>query len=361
MAFVSIAILITSCVYDDFNPTEWAIDPSLTLENSGIVFNSLTGKETIKVETNYESFSATSNEDWCQVVANNDSSWVEIEVSPNDSVGQRIATVSVKVARGNKTLTKDISIVQTGGVWDVIGSFNVFWRYDVSESQKEAISEILNNLVYVEGGTFDMGLDGNTHSVTLSSFHIGKLEITQRQWNSIMLKNPSQYVGADLPVDNISWLEAFEFVSNLASLTSLNISLPTEAQWEYAACGGKYSLGYDYPGSNDYNTVAHCVRTSMSEDDPSYTTIKGGQYQPNELGLYDMAGNVAEFCYDWYDADYVFTDGETDPTGTDSGTQKVVKGGNFSSPFLCFNPRYRMYYTYNYSNEKNGFRIVLNQ
>lgn len=356
IVLLCIISVTTSCEYDDFNPEEWSIEPELTLSNSGVVFNSIVGSQKIAVSTNYKSFQVSSDEEWCKVSVDRDT--ILIEVSPNDDTEQRIATVKVEISRGIRSLSKNISVVQMGGIWDIVGGFNVFWRYEISETQREAIKELLSSMIYVEGDEFYMGETDEKHKVSLSSFYIGKYELTQKQWSAIMATNTSEFRDPDLPVENISWSDALRFTSALSNLTNLQVSLPTEAQWEYAARGGRYSLNYEYSGSNDYKEVAHYVDTYISETSPMYKTAKGGTKLPNELGIYDMSGNVAEYCSDWYD-DYDMTDA-TDPVGPSTGTSKVVRGGNFSNLYILYDVSFR-YQCFSITRQYalTGFRIVI--
>lgn len=358
MMSIFTVFLFNSCVNEEFNPQEWAINPELSFSNSGVVFNSITGSEKIIVSTNYKSFEAKSDKDWCRTEIDKDSLYITVD--PNDATEQRTATVSVSVKRGSKSLTKDISIVQMGGVWDMVGPFNVFWRYQVSDSQRAVIVELLNSLVFVEGGSFNMGEGDDEHKVTLSSFYIGKFELTQRQWNAIMASNPSKYRGNDLPVENISWVDALKYVTALSSLTNLNVCLPTEAQWEYAAKGGRFSHNYMYPGSEDYKNVAYHIDPLTDTNSPIYTTVKGGTKQPNELGLFDMAGNVSEYCFDWY-SNYTDIKTDTDPEGVEIGDFKVVRGGDFVQVYLWYKNtmRWQSYSRIDRARENIGFRIVL--
>ena len=348
--------ITTSCEYDDFDPLEWSIEPELSLSNSGVVFNSIVGRQKIGVVTNYNSYLVSSDKEWCKVSSDKDT--ILIEVEPNEDTEQRVATVKVDISRGKRSLSKSISVVQMGGIWDIVSGFNVFWRYDISESQREAIRELLSTMVYVDGGDFWMVEQAETHKVTLSSFYIGKFELTQNQWSAIMATNTSEFRGPDLPVENISWSDALRFTSALSNLTNLQVSLPTEAQWEYAAKGGKYSLNYEYAGSNDYKEVAHSIDISTSETSPMYKTVKGGTKFPNELGLYDMSGNVAEFCSDWFD-DYDMLN-TLDPTGPSSGTSKVVRGGSFANLYTWYKVSNRWQsFSVTSPNALTGLRIVI--
>lgn len=334
-----ILILLQGCALEDFEPTEWAVDPTLELSVSGVVFNAADNRDTIKVSTNYQSFCVSCDDSWCIIKPDLSDSTIAIYVEPNMKAEQRRTTIKVSVERGNKNLTKSLQVVQMGGYWDVLSQFSVYWSSDVTESQKETIAEMLSNMVYVKGSTFVMGRLGENywysghsdadmrHNVTLTDFYINKTEVTQKQWNVIMGSNNSTFRGEKLPVENIEWEEALDFVSKLARLTNLNFVLPTEAQWEYAARGGIYSMGYTYPGSNDYDDVL-IYKGDESKTSPSFSTYEVGTLWPNELGLYNLAGNVAEMCSDWY-GNYDLSD-QTDPMGPPTGKYHVLRGGDIT-------------------------------
>lgn len=347
-----------ACTLQDFEPEEWAVDPELELSDNYVIFSSIIGSQHVSVLTNYNSFTVKSEAEWCHAVADVDSMCLYVEVEPNQTVEQRIANVQVSVSKGNKTLTKNLTVVQVGGYWDTIGDFNVFWQHEVSIGQREAIVDLIQGLKFVEGGTFLMGDSEVAHWVALSSFYIGTFEVTQKQWNAVMGKNPAMFRGENLPIENISWTDALDFVNRLSELTNLDFELPTEAQWEYAAKGGRFSLGYQYPGSNDYTEVAHFVDPLTSENSPLYTTKEGGTKLPNELGLYDMAGNVAEYCFDWYD-DYSSVLTYQDPIGAETGTYKVVRGGYFAGPYLKYEVTRRSFSGMSSNSGNIGFRVVL--
>ena len=331
----------SSCELKDFEPEEWAVEPELTLSESGIVVSSSQENRKVGVTTNYNEFTALSNQDWCIVTIGNDS--ILLDIKPNDLAEQRTAVVTVTVKRGSKSLSKDLTIYQVGGKWDVIDGFDfkLRWSYDISESQKTVITEQLKQLVRVDGGTFLMGAqsddpnqpnyglyaskDNPVHKVTLSTYYIGKFEVTQSQWLAIMPDNPSRFVGGNKPVENLTWNEAIDYLAKLSSLTGLNLQLPTQAQWEYAARGGNRSMGYQYAGSDNHNEVAYHV--NVSEDSPLFTTSVVGTLKANELGLYDMSGNVEEMCSDFSGA--LTAASVTDPTGPNHGTYHVARGGCF--------------------------------
>jgi formylglycine-generating enzyme required for sulfatase activity len=187
-----------------------------------------------------------------------------------------------------------------------------------------------NQMVFVKGGSFRMGDtfgDGikeerPIHQVTLNDFYISKYEVTQAQWKTIMGNNPSHFAGCDeCPVERISWLDIMEFIAKLNELTGKFYRLPTEAEWEYAAKGGQESRGFRYAGRNNINFVAWYSGNSGGRTHPV------GKMEPNELGLYDMSGNVWEWVYDWFD---FYTDTpKINPTGPKDGDFKIVKGGSW--------------------------------
>ena len=222
-------------------------------------------------------------------------------------------------------------------------------------AQKDPLN---HEMIFVEGGTFQMGSSSGesdekpVHSVTLSAFNIGKYEVTQAQWKAVMGNNPSSFSGCeDCPVERVSWNDVQDFIRKLNAQTGKNYRLPTEAEWEYAAKGGKSSKGYTYSGSNDLNSVAWNIDNSGRK-----THAVGGK-QANELGVCDMTGNVWEWCSDWYGTYNSYS--ETNPTGASSVQHRVLRGGSWNaSAYYCRtadrnggNPDIRYYYY--------GFRIVL--
>ena len=187
-------------------------------------------------------------------------------------------------------------------------------------------------MVYVSGGTFIMRdiehVNDQAHEVTLSGYYIGKYEVTQDLWEAVMGSNPSYLKGNRKPVGQVSWNDCQEFIRKLNSMTSQNFHLPTEAQWEFAARGGNSSNGYKYSGSNYIDSVA------WYNDNYRDTTHDVGTKLSNELGIYDMTGNVSEWCSDWYES---YGSGPvTNPIGPDSGDKRVTRGGNTGYPeWMC--------------------------
>lgn len=215
-----------------------------------------------------------------------------------------------------------------------INGIPIQWSDDVSYEVKETVWEIIGSMVNVEGGDFEMG--GNdpdypdempAHKVTLSGFLLSKVTVTQKQWAAIMRENPlwsDDYgKGDDYPANFISYNDALQFIDQLNSYSGLKLRLPTEAEWEYAACGGQQSHGYTYSGSNYANNVAWHRGNANGKMHPSADLVAH-----NELGLFDMSGNVWEWCSDWYGS--YTANSATDPTGPATGTKRVVRGGSFT-------------------------------
>ncbi|MDD5779536.1 MAG: formylglycine-generating enzyme family protein [Bacteroidales bacterium] len=182
----------------------------------------------------------------------------------------------------------------------------------------------------VAGGTFTMGATSEqhdpddderpTHSVTLSDYYIGETEVTQELWTAVMGDNPSHFTeNMQRPVEQVSWNDCQTFIQKLNELTGANFRLPTEAEWEFAARGGRNSRGYQYSGSSNLDDVAWYDGNSSSTTHPVKTK------SPNELGIYDMSGNVWEWCQDWY-GNYS-SSSQTNPTGPSTGSNRVCRGG----------------------------------
>ena len=216
-------------------------------------------------------------------------------------------------------------------------------------------------MVYVEGGTFDMGATSEqgwdaydsekpVHSVTLSGYYIGMYEVTQELWEAVMGSNPSSFKGAQKPVENVSWNDCQEFVSRLSSLTGMTFRLPTEAEWEYAARGGNKSSHFKYSGGSIANVAWH-------KGNSGGKTHAVGTKTANDLGIYDMSGNVYEWCSDWYGT---YSEGaQTNPQGPSSGSSRVLRGGSWNrgAGGCRVSNRYDLDPDYSYS--FSGLRLVL--
>ena len=219
-------------------------------------------------------------------------------------------------------------------------------------------------MVAVKGGTFQMGATSEqqdtygderpVHSVTLSDYYIGETEVTQALWQAVMGSNPSSFTGnSQRPVECVSWDDCQTFISRLNSKTGMNFRLPTEAEWEYAARGGNRSNKTQYSGSSNIDNVAWYDSNSGSTTHP----VKGKS--PNELGLYDMSGNVWEWCSDWYSSDYYSNSPHNNPQGPSSGSYRVLRGGGWSLNARFCRVAIRNYFGPDYRNFHYGLRLAL--
>ncbi len=259
-------------------------------------------------------------------------SWTGIKILNNIGVGEYEL---IAKAKGFKTYKKKLMISEN--------------QTNSLEIQMIPGNDVPNDMVFVEGGTFTMGCTSEqldcesdekpVRKITVASFYIGKYEVTQSWWESVMGGNPSEFKGPNLPVEDVSWYEILEFCNRISEKEGLTKAykingktiscdfgasgyrLPTEAEWEFAARGGKRSTSKQYSGSDDISKVAWYWNNSGKE------THEVGLLDPNELGIYDMSGNVWEFCWDWYSSEsYKYLISEN-PSGSDSGKQKVLRGG----------------------------------
>jgi formylglycine-generating enzyme required for sulfatase activity len=226
------------------------------------------------------------------------------------------------------------------------------------------VQPIEPEMVKVDGGTFTMGctneqgddcFDNETpsHQVTLSSFYIAKTTVTQKEWIAIMGNNPSYYLvlGDNIPVNRVSWDGVQDYIAKLNALTGKNYRLPTEAEWEFAARGGNKSEGYKYSGSNNIDEVAW-----YSGNSGNGRIHPVGQKAPNELGLYDMSGNIWEWCSDWY-GNYS-NDSQNNPAGAPAGSSKVTRGGSIWGDAITARVSWRFGCPSNTVDVGIGFRLV---
>ncbi|QQS28395.1 MAG: SUMF1/EgtB/PvdO family nonheme iron enzyme [Sphingobacteriales bacterium] len=232
-----------------------------------------------------------------------------------------------------------------------------------SSSSTKVNDPFAADMVYVEGGTFMMGSpdfeagrrnDEYQHQVTVSSFKMGKYEVTQAQWQSVMGNNPSYHESCNqCPVKQISWNDIQEFLFKLNNKTGRKYRLPTEAEWEFAARGGNRSRSYLYSGSNALSEVGWYYENS------SGTTHPVGEKTPNELGLYDMSGNVWEWCSDWFDSEYYKNSPSNNPKGPSTGALRVLRGGGWDGGWRFCRLAYRHLFLPGNRYGSGGFRLVV--
>ena len=281
------------------------------------------------------------------------------------SVSQRVtvsenasASVDVKMQKGEmKNSQIDESALSVSAI-----NLTPNWSASVTPSQRAVLEKLIANMVKVEGSTFTMGAtpeQGNdayeyerpAHQVTLSDYYIGRYEVTQKEWQAVMGDNPSKFYGDNLPVDYVSWNDCQDFINKLNQLTGLKFRLPTEAEWEFAARGGKQSKSYKYSGSDNAKNIAWYEKNSGSKPH------QVGTKEPNELGIYDMSGNVGEWCGDWYGR--YSSSAQTNPTGPSSGSSRVLRGGSWYSYAGSCRVSDRGSHFPSYRNNRSGFRVVL--
>ena len=249
----------------------------------------------------------------------------------------------------------------------------------ILEGQTASLSGVLTNvdnisipvkygisidMVRVEAGTFTMGATAEmkntedsekpTHRVTLTNdYYIGKYEVTQALWQAVMGDDPSYFKGDNLPVEAVTWDDCQEFIGKLNRITGKTFRLPTEAEWEYAARGGNKSRGYQYSGSNNPSNVA------WYDDNSGDKTHAVGTKQPNELGIYDMSGNVWEWCQDWYET--YSSSSQVNPTGANSGSCRVVRGVSWYNNARNCRLSLRGSNTPDFRSSNLGLRLVLSE
>ena len=232
---------------------------------------------------------------------------------------------------------------------------------------KIPLSDSVNiEMVKVEHGTFEMGASRKmkyskksatpTHRVTLTKdYYIGKYEVTQALWKTVMGDNPSSYKNDKFPVCNVSWDDCQKFISRLNDMTGMHFRLPTEAEWEYAARGGNKSNGYRYSGSDEASDVANSRKYSMGGSYLDYV----GNLMPNEIGIYDMSGNVYEWCLDIMGA--YTKEAQVNPQGASQGIYRVLRGGCWCGLEEWCEVADRRYEIGGGTSEQYGLRLVLSE
>lgn len=216
-------------------------------------------------------------------------------------------------------------------------------------------------MIHVEGGIFTMGEESDAHQVTLSSYYIGETPVTQALWKEVTGRTPSSFKGDQRPVESVSWNYCQEFIKKLNQKTGKKFRLLTEAEWEYAARGGKKTKGYEYAGSNNINEVAWYDKNAYDKgsSSPDYGTHPVKQKKPNELGIYDMCGNIWEWCQDWY-GDYK-KGSQTNPTGLTSGCSRVRRGGGWDNGARYCRLSFRYFVSPGSTGGNLGLRLALSE
>ena len=301
---------------------------------------------------------------------------VKVGQSPRVFNGVLVGNHNVEIRKSGYATSRQTVTISEGQTASISGSLTSSTSSSNANTLSSSGSSLSGNaltipvknginieMVKVETGSFNMGATPETiypdndekpvHRVTLTNdYYIGKYEVTQALWQAVMGSNPSFFKGTDLPVETVSWNDCQDFISKLNAMTGKRFRLPTEAEWEYAARGGKKSRGYLFSGSITLGDVAWYKENSGSK------THVVGTKQPNELGIYDMSGNVWEWCQDWKGS--YSSSPQTNPTGAVSGSYRVCRGGSWLiSAWYC-----RSSCRYNFTPDchcSRGLRLVLSE
>ncbi len=318
----------------------------ITVTQSGLILNTISditiqhmGEEiTLPIESNSD-WSIENITDWIEAIKQNDD--IIIRVHRNYLMSERNGNIIIKVG----DISKRIEIKQDASPW-----YESFEMIKVTSgnfymgAQKTA-SDMEN---YDESA---YGIESPVHHVTVGNYSIGKFEVTQIQWVAAMGTNPSSIQGDNLPVENVSWDDVQNFINILNEKSGKTYRLPTEAEWEFAARGGNESEGFKYSG---FSVIGAC---GWYYSNSEATTHDVGTKEANELGIYDMSGNVREWCNDWFD--YYTSSDIMDPQGPNYGDMKVNRGGSWTTPAVNCRNSYRHTDFPNESSQDLGFRLVL--
>ncbi len=280
--------------------------------------------------------------------------------------GYETATVDITIIE-NETTEHSVQLKKTERPTAVDSQGNAKNSGNGAGGNTFTVNGVSFKMLPVKGGIFKMGAtreqknsdsdEKPVHSVTLSDYYIAETEVTQALWQAVMGSNPSDYKGKNNPVEMVSYDDCKAFINKLNTLLASQLPagrkfrLPTEAEWEYAARGGSQSKGYQYSGSNILDDVAWYDSNSGRKTHP----VK--QKQPNELGIYDMSGNVCEWCSDWYGSYSSLA--QTNPTGPSSGSNRVLRGGSWGNYAQYCRVAIRYCMTPGFCFNNNGLRLAL--
>ena len=302
---------------------------------------------------------------------------VKVGQSPRVFNGVLVGNHNVEIRKSGYATSRQTVTISEGQTASISGSLTSSTSSSSANTLSSSASSLSGNaltipvkngisieMVKVEAGSFNMGAtpeminpdtdEKPVHRVTLTNdYYIGKYEVTQALWQAVMGSNPSHFKGDDLPVEQVSWNDCQDFISKLNAMTGKRFRLPSEAEWEYAARGGKKSRGYQYSGSNTLGDVAWYEGNSGSK------THAVGTKQPNELGIYDMTGNVYEWCQDWYGS--YSSSPQTNPIGVVSGSRRVRRGGCWCYSARDCRTSYRRGNTPDFRYFDLGLRLVLSE
>ena len=343
-----------SCQESDLGSLKLSVNAennyAITAEISTLDLNADSQEKSIAVKANC-SWTVECDANWITVIPKSGhigTMTVLILVESNTFEDERQASLLFYSQDGR--MQQSVSVLQRGRVEHE-------GNESLSEKNDYTVNGVNFTMIVVPGGTFLMGATSEqhdeepVHDVTLSDYCIGETEVTQELWKAVMGSNPSYFKDYNLPVETVSWDDCQTFIKKLNSLTGANFRLPTEAEWEYAARGGNKSRFTQYAGSSNINDVAWYYANSGSKTHAVKTK------QPNELGLYDMSGNVWEWCQDWYGS--YSSSSQTNPTGPSSGSNRVRRGGSWNNDAKYCRSGYRFSNNPTYSDFNLGLRLAL--
>lgn len=314
---------------------------SLNIEQNTILADCLGNELVIEVKSN-TNWTIKNVSDWI-TTDKKDSSHIALSVERNYNLSDRSDTITIQAGDAQSTI--------------IVNQEASPWYHSIE-------------MISVKGGNFTMGaqnqhedkpnydeyaysIESPTRNISIKDYYISKFEISQVQWREAMGYNPSSIQGDFLPVEMVSWEDTQEFISILNDITGLNYRLPTEAEWEYAARGGAKSLNYLYSGASVLSLCGWYYANSNT------STHNIGEKSPNELGVYDMSGNVREWCQDWHD---YYDDTDLDnPIGPTMGIKKVNRGGAWNTPAINCRNSYRGANLPDEVFSDLGFRLVLDK
>ena len=277
----------------------------------------------------FSNISTTLKDSFILMSGKTDENYVKVEVSNMDTVSLEAANTPIDMNNeSDLSIEESLPLVKPEG------------------AEEFEANGVKFTMAKVEGGTYEMGGTSEQtnvekdelpiHSVTLSDYMIGQTLVSQELWKAVMGANPSKFQGAKFPVESVSWEDCQIFITKLNELTGKQFRMPTEAEWEYAARGGKMSKGYQYAGSDTLNEVAWFADNSEGR------THAVGTKSPNELGVYDMSGNVWEWCHDWFDKKYYRNTMPTNPQGPSKGSGRVNRGRSWNGDVRNCRVSYRL-------------------
>ena len=356
-----------SDVYEDGIPVKELESKGVSRKAIGVICQAMAGRKKDRLKSAQAFVNALSKSNKAKTKTNvKDKDTTVIAVPEKHGFKKRKMWIGIVI------MAVAVAVIWIG--FELISDYNASYINEDGEKHEQlpqktiTVNGVSFDMIWVEAGTFTMGVDTinlskPAHKVTLTkNYYIGKTEVTQALWEAVMGGDPSWYEDASKPVSNVSWDDCELFLSKLNTLTDLNFRLPTEAEWEYAARGGNRSCNYRYSGSNDIDEVA------WYRDNSNYTVHAVATKKPNELGIYDMSGNVAEWCSDWYDKNYYKYSPQIDPIGPDNGKMRVKRGGDYLDTYELMS---RGHYEYSGNDEdwyyrmlrdvRTGLRLVLDE